>query len=421
MRNAAASSVGAQAPELTIDHSAWERVSQATGGAANPCFQCAACTAVCPWGEVRGDGVSIHRLIRAAQLGIEGEEDLLWLCTTCGACETLCPRGVDITRVVLGLRQLSWQQRTTGEGLASVLWNVLGDGNPWGAPPSRRMEWAQGLTLEPYTADHDFLYYTGCTGAYDPRSQRIAKSLVEVFARSGCSFGSLKEDEPCCGDAAWSLGDLAFLRHTAARNVERFAEAGVHKLVSTSPHCNHLFATVYPQEGAEFTALHYSELLANLLEEGRLDWARDGDPGRVRVAYHDPCYLGRKTGIFDAPRQVLAAVPGIELIEFEANREQAVCCGGGGGRMWQETRVEDRFGNARMDEAAALAVDAVVTACPHCVTCFQDAHTSTGKRAPPVFDLAEVVASGLSVGVKALLRRPERAARQDATPAEVDG
>ncbi|MEX2355615.1 MAG: (Fe-S)-binding protein [Thermaerobacterales bacterium] len=395
--------------EILIDHAAWDKIFQITDGAAAACMTCSACTAICPWTEMRGEGTGIHDLIRGAQLGLDRQPDLLWLCTACGACESRCPREVDITRVVLGLRQLAWHKRSTPAGLPSVLWGVLTDGNPWGGLPSERAGWARGLELEPHGPESEFLYFTGCTNAYDPRAQRSARSLVEIFRHGGLAFGALGEEEPCCGDPAWSLGNFSFLEYLVDANVQRFGDAGVRKVVSASPHSNYLFSRVYPDQGATFTAAHYTELLAELVDQERLVFPTGKEGHGVRVAYHDPCYLGRKLGVYEDPRRVLAAIPGVELVEFAGNRAEALCCGGGGGRMWQETGAGERFGDLRMAEAQELGVDLVVTACPYCVACFEDGVRAVGAGAPGVFDLAELVAYALADGV-ASLTRPDRSA-----------
>ncbi|OGK97014.1 MAG: hypothetical protein A3J45_05680, partial [Candidatus Rokubacteria bacterium RIFCSPHIGHO2_02_FULL_69_13] len=248
-----------------------------------------------------------------------------------------------------------------------MLWAIHWDGNPWDQPPSQREAWAKGLGLTPFASGDEALLYIGCTGAYDRRSQRIARSLVALLRAAGVKFGILR-DEPCCGESIRTVGQEEYLAEVVAANTERFREAGVQTLVTVSPHCLDMFRAHYPPWDG-FRPLHYTEYLAELVDAGRLRFAREL-PGTV--AYHDPCYLGRRHGIYDAPRKLLAAIPGLTLVELPLSREDALCCGGGGGRMWLETHAGERFGDLRIREAQGTDVDWLATACPFCVLCLED-------------------------------------------------
>lgn len=385
---------------LYLDDEVWEQVVSATGGAAAPCFQCGTCTAICPWGLVRPEPVSVRRLIREAQLGLYGTAESLWLCTTCGACELGCPKGVPISDVIIALRSLRWPHgndrpaERPPKGVASVLWALHWDGNPWRQPPSRREGWAKGVAAEPFDpATHELLFYVGCTASYDQRAQKIARALAGVLTAAGVRFGTLGEMEPCCGDAAHALGQQAYLDEMIDKNARLFEEAGVGTLVTTSPHCYDMFSRHYPDLNGRFRPLHYTEYLQGLLAEGRL---RFGAPLPMRVTYHDPCYLGRRHGVYEAPRQILEAIPGLELLEMAENREQALCCGGGGGRMWMETEAGQRFSDIRARQVAETGATHVVTACPFCISCLED---SLGSLSPgvKVLDVAEVAWQALRV------------------------
>ena len=317
----------------------------------------------------------------------------MWWCTTCRACEEQCPRGVPIADVMLALRRLAWQDRSVPEGLSPVMWALHWDGNPWRRPPSQRTVWARGVNINRFQRSDEILFYVGCTASYDNRSQRVARALAGIFGTVGVSFGTLGDEEPCCGDAAYALGQHDYMKQIVQRNAERFAEEGVQRVVTVSPHCQDMFLNQYPPiEG--FQPLHYTQYLAQLIQEGRLGFEAEF---KIKATFHDPCYLGRRNGIYDPPRDVLAAIPGLELVEMPQSRADALCCGGGGGRMWIETKVGERFSDLRVREALDTRAEVLVTACPHCIACLEDSLKQTDSPMR-VMDVAEVVVGALSAG-----------------------
>jgi Fe-S oxidoreductase len=388
-----------EAPAIILDDDRWQQVLEATGGWAAACYQCGLCSAVCPWGQVRSPEappVSVRQMVRAAQLGLSSEAlpagAPLWLCTTCRACEVRCPRGVPVTDVVLGLRELAWKEPwLAGQAppaLAGMLWDIHWDGNPWGRPPSQRTVWSRDLALPDFDPTlHEALYYVGCTAAYDRRSQHVARALVNVLRTAGVTFGTLGETEPCCGDAARSVGQRGYFGEMVEVNSRLFRErAGVSAgpdgdghlpkreggpvLVTTSPHCYDTLRNHYPALQDVFRPLHYTQYLAELVEAGRLSFP---SPLSLRVTFHDPCVLGRGNDEYEAPRRVLQAIPGVEVVEMASNRAEALCCGGGGGRMWLETAAEERFGKLRVNQAHQTGASTLATACPYCISCLEDA------------------------------------------------
>lgn len=373
-----------------LDDLVWEEVTAATKGAAAPCFACGVCTAVCPWGLVQKEPVNVRKLIRRAQLGLDNAREAIWLCTTCGACEALCPRGVQVSNLILSLRGLAWKNREVPKGLPALLWAIHWDGNPWDQPPSRRESWAKGLDVKPFEAADEVLLYVGCTAAYDRRSQKVARSVVRLLRAAGVSFGILP-DEPCCGEAVRTAGQAEYLAEVVTATSRRFEESGVRTLVTISPHCLDMFRGHYPVRDG-FRPLHSTEYLAELVKAGRLAFSREI---RATVTYHDPCYLGRRQGIYEAPRTILGAIHGIELVEMASNREYSLCCGGGGGRMWLETRADERFGDLRIAQAREAGASILATSCPFCLLCLEDSAKVLGTEALRVMDVTELAAQAL--------------------------
>lgn len=376
---------------VSLDDARWQEVLEATNGDAWPCYQCGTCTAVCPWGRVREEPLNVRKIIRAAQLGVEEDGGMLWLCTSCGACETRCPRGVPIVRVLRALRSLAWKKRQVPKGLPSVLWGLYQDGNPYRLPPSARSDWAKSLEVRRFQAGDEMLLYLGCTASYDRRMQKIARALVRLLREAGVSFGTLGDDEPCCGEAAMALGHAAYAAEIAEANARLFAAKKVRALVAISPHCYDMFLNHTPRLEAGFKTLHYTQVLAELLKAGRLSFK-----GSVpkRVAFHDPCYLGRRNGEYEAPREVLRHIPGVDLTELAECRENALCCGAGGGRMFLETPAAERFSRLRVRQAGEAGAQILAAACPFCISCLEDSANQI-EAGPTVMDVAELALEAL--------------------------
>jgi Fe-S oxidoreductase len=377
---------------LVLDDELWEQLIELTGGAASPCFQCGVCTATCPWGTVREEPISVRKLMRQAQLGLVSENEGLWLCTACAQCEPYCPRGVPIVEVFRGLRFLAWERRQVLEGLPNVLWSVYWNNNPWFQPPSQRMAWVENGQLPDFDPGlHEYLLYVGCTSSYDRRAQNVARSLVELLNAAGVKYGVLGEGEPCCGEAVLSMGHSPYFEEVAAKATAVFQEHGVEKIVTISPHCYDVFRNHYGGLKDTVDVYHYTQLLAELVENGQLEFG--SSPG-LKVTFHDPCFLGRSNNEYEAPRQVIAAIPSIEVVEMEHTGIDSLCCGGGGGRMWMETAAGERFSDLRVQEAVDVGAEVVVTACPSCIACLEDSVKAGGHKDLLVLDVAELAMLG---------------------------
>jgi Fe-S oxidoreductase len=377
-----------------IDDELWAELIRLTHGSVAMCYQCGTCTASCPWGVLKDGTFSVRGYIRLAQMGLRNGGEGLWLCSSCGQCEISCPRGVNIPEVFRALRTIAWRDNNPHRGLPNVLWSLYWNDNPWSQPPSQRSDWAEKSAMPAFDPQiHEVLLYVGCTSSYDPRAQKIAIALVELLHASGVKFGYLYDDEPCCGEAALSLGHTPYFNEIASQCARVFHDKGVGKVITISPHCYHVFKHHYPAFSPSFKPMHYTQYLSDLLEKGRL---RLKNPLEARITYQDPCYLGRHNGEYRAPRRILESIPGVEMVEMQVSQELALCCGGGGGRMWLETDPGERFSNLRVQQARSTGAQLLATACPFCVVCLEDSLKLMQVEALQVMDVAEIAALALS-------------------------
>ena len=336
-----------------------------------------------------GDPGSLHgRVVSPAEL---------WACTTCSACMEECPARIDIVDTMVDLRRyLGLSEGAFPSSAAQALRNIERAGNPWGLDPGDRLGWARGLDLPLLKPDQpvEYLYWVGCSAAYDARNQKIARSLVRILREAGVSFGVMAE-ERCHAEVARRLGEEYLYQTAAAENIGNLRKYSFRRILTHCPHCLNTFRNEYPQfEGGRFEVVHHAELLARLAVSGRI---RPGGTGERKVAFHDPCYLGRYNGILDAPRAVLRQATGAEPLEFPANRARSMCCGAGGGRMWLEdmTRVNEK----RVRQVLDQEPDVIATACPYCNTMMADGVAGLGKSEQIVTrDIAELVAEAMDFG-----------------------
>jgi len=341
------------------------------------CYQCGTCTAVCPWNKVRS--FIVRRIMHQGQLGlIDFEDEDVWLCATCNNCVKRCPRGVEIIDVMRALRRA-----VTELGIAKVpdslritIKNISGVGNPLGEPEDKRADWAKDLDVKLHTEGTEILYFPCCIPEYDPNVQRVAQATVNILKKAGVDFGILGNKANCCGESVRKAGDESVFERLAQNNISAFKETGVTKVVVSSPHCYHTLKNEYPKLGGNFEVIHFSQYLLELIKEGRISFEREVNK---KVAYHDPCYLGRHNNIYDEPREVLKSIPGLELVELPYYRENSLCCGGGGGRIWMETKSGERFSDMRLEQALELGANVLAVACPYCMLNFDDSVLTLDK------------------------------------------
>ena len=360
----------------------------------NWCMQCGLCTGSCPWRLVHGE-FNIRKVLRLAQLGLEGfeSEEQLFACTTCNMCPLRCPRQV---KIIENQRTMRGMIVATGSAPATyrpVLGSVHSHGNPWSGERPKRFEWTQGLDIPNLTPDTEYFLFICCTSNYDVRSQKIAKSVIELLKKAGVSFGIIGEEESCCGESVRKIGDEELFQKLAQGNISLYKDKGVKKIITTSPHSLHALKNEYPELGGEFEVKHHTEIIADLIKEGKITLSKELDK---KITYHDPCYLGRHNDVYDAPRQILGAIPKAEFVEMGRARQFSLCCGGGGGRVWAETKPEQAFGYLRVNEAADAGAEILATACPYCIIMLEDACKGLGKEETlKVVDISELVSASL--------------------------
>jgi Fe-S oxidoreductase len=353
------------------------------------CYQCGICDVVCPWNRVRQ--FSMRKIVRQATFGLtEIENEDIWRCTTCGTCPQRCPRGVNQIELGISLRRIATEYGAFPDSVTPVVTvsdSLRAEGNPFNMERSKRPDWAQGLPVKTFTEGMEILYFPGCYLSYDPRLKKVAAATARILDKAGVDFGILGPKESCCGESIRKTGNEALFKHLARENIKSFIDHGVKKILVSSPHCLHTFRNEYPEFSVHFEVVHITEFLRELIRDGRLKPARGY---AKRITWHDPCYLGRHNGVFDAPREVLKTIT--EVAEMESHRESSLCCGGGGGRIWMETPKGERFADLRLKQAIDVGAEVLVTACPYCITNFTDSSLglADGQRIE-IKDITEIV------------------------------
>ncbi|MCU0692120.1 MAG: (Fe-S)-binding protein [Polyangiaceae bacterium] len=359
------------------------------------CYRCGKCDVVCPWNRVRT--FSIRKIVQQANFGLpEIERDDMWLCTTCGTCPSQCPRGVDQIEVGVSLRRIASQYGVFA-GSAHAVGGVRGslniEGNPLGEARDRRAAWTAGLPIKSFAEGMEVLYFVGCYYSYDPRMKKVAIATAHLLHSAGVDFGILGSAESCCGESIRKTGNEDVFKRLARENIKAFIDRGVKKILVSSPHCYHTFKHEYPEFMVHFEIVHMTEYLLQLLREGRLKLSKRCDR---TVTYHDPCYLGRHNGIYEAPRELLRRVPGLVLVEMADCGKNSLCCGGGGGRIWMDTPKSERFAGLRIDQAKRAAAQVLATSCPYCISNFEEGRLSLPEEDPlQVKDVTELIHEAL--------------------------
>jgi Fe-S oxidoreductase len=323
------------------------------------------------------------------------DEETLWACTTCGACMDQCPVFIEhVPKIVEMRRHLVLDESRMPRQAETALRAIENVANPYGISPQSRADWAAGLgvPLISERPDAEYLYWVGCAVAYDERARSIATALAAILQAAGVDFAILGNEERCTGDPARRIGNEYLFQERARQNIEVLGGHGIRRIVTSCPHCFNTIANEYPDLGGNYEVIHHSVLIERLITEGRIVLERPIDE---TVTYHDSCYLGRWNGVFAPPRDILERIPGMRLVEMKRSRREGMCCGAGGGRMWME-EGRPRVNHRRLDQAMETEATRVATACPFCLTMFDEgiAARQAGDRVA-VDDIAVYVARSM--------------------------
>lgn len=375
------------------------------------CAKCGRCSDACP-AHLTGQPLSpkdmienlkVHLLKQGSGSKAEGgvigravTEEEIWACTTCGACQAVCPVcNEHVDDIVEMRRNLVMVQDRFPETIGRALKTLMTRGDPYAGAGFLRTDWLEGLGIKPMAEQGgaDILLWAGCTAAMDERGMKVLVSMARLLTRAGIGFGVLGDEEACCGDPARRIGHEVIFQMQARQNIDTFRRYNVRKIVTCCPHCFNTMRNEYPHLGGDFQVAHHTELIADLVREGRLKLS-EATP--KRLTYHDACYLGRYNGIYRPPREVIRGIPGAHLVEMGRSREKSFCCGAGGGRAWVEQTTGRNIYEERAGEAVRTGAEAVVTACPFCLEMLtQGVGRVNGHRPVEIVDLAELVERSL--------------------------
>lgn len=322
-------------------------------------------------------------------------EDELWACTTCRACDEICPLDIEHVDKIVDLRRnLVMEMGQFPEAAQNALKSLGAREHPWRGTTATRTDWAEGLEVKVLSEDNDIdiLYWVGCTAALEDRNMKVAAATARILQAAGIKFSILGAEESCCGDPARRLGDEYLFQTLCQKNIEILQGYKVSKILTSCPHCFNTLKNEYPQFGGNFEVIHHTQLIADLIREGKI---KVGSSNGRMVTYHDSCYLGRYNDIYKAPREILKAVAA-ERVELPRSKSRSFCCGGGGGHMWMEEDPAQRVSERRVQEIIEAKVALVSTACPYCLTMLEDALKAKGvEESIKAVDLSELVVEAL--------------------------
>jgi Fe-S oxidoreductase/nitrate reductase gamma subunit len=396
------------------------------------CTVCGRCTSVCPanitgkpldpreivlkTGEVAASIAGVSPPVSSlAVLDGEGhlfdrvEPDEVFACVTCRACDEICPVNIEIVDRILDMRRyLTMMESEFPSELGKAFVAMENQSNPWGLSQQSRANWTQELDFEvPVFGQNgkttaDYIWFVGCAGSFDDRNTAVSVALARLLHKAGIDFAILGTREVCTGDPARRAGNELVFQQLALQNIANFDDIGVSRVITQCAHCFNTIANEYPQFGGDYEVVHHSQLLAELLSKGRLDAPSKPDGTVKKIAYHDPCYLGRHNDVYLAPRAVLGASESIELVEMPRHGTRALCCGAGGARFWMEEQIGKKINIERAEEALATGADEIAIACPFCFVMLDDGVKELGRDDVRVRDLAMILADGIEQDVVAV-------------------
>jgi Fe-S oxidoreductase len=382
------------------------------------CTECGRCQDVCP-AQTCGKALNPRQIVhdikinllengpamqkgKAPLLALIGDkqdgtntEEAIWDCTTCGACLNVCPVLIEHPNKIIKMRRhLVQMEAKFPEELLNLFENSEQRSNPWGIAPAERVKWSTLLGDRSFNSDEsEYLLFVGCAGSFDTRNKHVTVAVTTILDQAGIKWGILGKDEPCCGDSLRRLGNEYLFDKMAKQNIEMFRERGVKKIITQCPHCFTTLKNDYKQYGIELEVIHHSELINDLLADGRIKLSKTADIGNY--IFHDSCYLGRHNDTYTPPRNVLQAATGKVAGEFNRHGDNSFCCGAGGGRMWMEELTGSRINLERVKEGLEQNPDTICVACPYCMTMMEDGLKDEQADNVKVRDIAEVVSEAL--------------------------
>jgi len=416
----------------TVEDFTWKQLFDT-----DACTICGRCTSVCPAhatgksldpreivlkvGEVMaatGDppvsppvGVDHDITISANSMFERVTPEELWACTTCKACDEICPVNIEILDKILDMRRyLSLMESNFPTELGNTYRAMENSSNVYGLNQGERADWAkdlEGVAIVDGSAplDHEYLYWVGCAGSFDDRNKKTSRAMAKLLTRAGIDFAILGPGELCTGDPARRSGNEYIFQMLATQNIQTLDGMGVKKIVTQCPHCFNTLKNEYPQLGGNYTVVHHSQLLMELIDDGRL--SMDGASLEERVTFHDSCYLGRHNDVYLAPRKVVGSLAGIDIVEMPRNGTRGMCCGAGGARMWMEERVGKKVNTERSEEALATGASRIAVACPFCYVMMEDGVKEKQRDGDvKVQDIAEVLLEAIEAGATAAPTTP---------------
>ena len=404
----------------TVEDFTWKQLFDT-----DACTICGRCTSVCPAhatgkpldpreivlkvGEVMAAtsdpvvsppvGVDAGVTVSADSLFERITSEELWACTTCKACDEICPVNIEILDKILDMRRyLSLMESDFPSELGNTYRSMENSSNVYGLNQGERADWAAGLDGVPILDasgpfDHDYLYWVGCAGSFDDRNKKTSRAIAKLLQRAGIDFAILGPSELCTGDPARRSGNEYIFQMLAMQNIETLNGLGARKIITQCPHCFNTLKNEYPQLGGDYEVVHHSQLLMELIDDGRL--SLDGASLAERVTYHDSCYLGRHNDVYLAPRRVVVSLGNIDVVEMPRNGTRGMCCGAGGARMWMEEHTGKKVNTERSQEALATGASRIAVACPFCYVMMEDGVKEAQRDDVKVQDIAEVLLEAL--------------------------
>ncbi|MFM2436138.1 MAG: hypothetical protein RL353_128 [Actinomycetota bacterium] len=340
----------------------------------------------------------------------------IWSCTSCKACDEICPVNIEILDKILDMRRyLSLMESNFPAQLGNAYRAMENQGNPWGMSQTDRGEWAKDLDVQildpgaPFASE--YLYWVGCAGSFDDKNKKVTQSMAKLLKRAGIDVAILGPSEMCTGDSARRSGNEYLFQMLAMPNVEMLNTMGVRKIITQCPHCFNTLKNEYPQLGGNYEVIHHSQLLEDLIESGKLDVTNA--TLEERITYHDSCYLGRHNDVYIAPRKVVGSIKGIEIVEMPRNGTKGMCCGAGGARMWMEEDIGTKVNDERAREAIATGATRIATACPFCYIMLDDGVKGAGK------DESQIKVGDIAIHLLDALENGERSIANQSAPLAV--